>query len=227
MSYHGRNLRALFFAQKKVESKMTKVDAAVKPPKVLPKPRTTEKQWIEAETLFINGEMGLAAISRHLDVTHQSVYNHMKRRGITKGSRSAARTAEIIKAVEAVAITDVSIMAARIKETKEDHYKMASGLAKLTWAEVLKTKQDGVPVSAAMPNLRALDAAMGVLKKAREERWSILGLDKDTYVDEDSLPELVISELTADQVQALQSRSNDFGVDEIGDDDLEVVAEDA
>ena len=50
---------------------------------------------------------------------------------------------------------------------------------------------------------------MNVLTKARMERYAVLGLDKDDYVDEDGLPELVISELTAAQIEELRNRDEE------------------
>ena len=173
------------------------------------KPRITPSQWAEAEAQYALGTATIAMLVKKLGCTRTGVYLHMEKKKIVQGSKAAEHTKKVAEAMEAVTLTDASIIAARIKETKEDHYKMASGLAKLTWAEVLKTKQDGVPVANAFSNLRALDAAMTVLKKAREERWAVLGLDKDTYVDEDSLPELVISELTLEQVQKMRDRADE------------------
>ena len=51
---------------------------------------------------------------------------------------------------------------------------------------------------------------MSVLKKAREERYAVLGLNREDYVDEEGLPELVISELTEEQVEQLRARDNDM-----------------
>ena len=83
---------------------------------------------------------------------------------------------------------------------------MASNLAKLTWSEILKVKQDGQQFSTIQGNLKALDSAMTILKKAREERWAVLGLDKEKDVDSDDLPELVVSELTVEQIEAIRAQ---------------------
>lgn len=193
-----------------------------------PKPRLTTRQWAEAEALYSLGDASLAALAKKFGVQLQTVFQHMKRKGVKRGSKAEEHHKRVVEDVQKAAITDASVMAARIKETKEDHYKMAAGLAKLTWNEILKTKQDGVPVAAAMNNLKALDSAMSVLKKAREERYAVLGLDREDFVDEDGLPELVISELTADQVEQLRATRDDsfddLPTDPIqgGDDDVVV-----
>lgn len=170
----------------------------------------TTRQWAEAEALYATGDATLTQIAEKHGMSMNSVFMHMKRFGIKKNSKKEEHAKAISAAVEAATVGDATVLASRIRETKEEHYKMAAALAKLTWNEILQTKQNGTPVAAAMNNLRALDAAMGVLKKAREERYSVLGLDRTDFVDEEGLPELVISELTAEQILALQARDNDF-----------------
>ena len=176
------------------------------------KPNLSQKEWTEAKTLWESGEVTYSDLAKKFDRHEQSFIRYFNRHGIKKGTSRAKHMKRIEKEVEKAAVNDAAIIAARIKETKEEHYKMASGLAKLTWAEVLKTKQDGVPVATALNNLKALDTAMTVLKKAREERYSVLGLDRPDAIDENDVPELVISELTAEQIALLRERNfNDVG----------------
>lgn len=101
------------------------------------------------------------------------------------------------------------MLAACIRETEEDHYKMAAALAKLTWKEVLDANTASRPMSTALNNLKARDAAMAVLKKAREERYAVLCLDRTDFVDDSPLRELVISELTNEQIEAMRDRQED------------------
>lgn len=171
------------------------------------KGKLSEREWAEATALWEQGAVTYGQLAEKYDRHEQSFAQYFRRRGIKKGSARAKTMAKVESAIEKQLVNDAAIIAARIKETKEEHYKMASGLAKLTWAEVLKAKQDGVPVGSAINNLKALESAMNVLKKAREERYAVLGLDRPDSVDENDVPELVISELTADQIEALRARS--------------------
>ena len=171
--------------------------------------RMTPRQWAEAEALWEAGEVTLDDLATRFDKDRSAFVRYFKKHGIVKGSRAAARKDEVKEAVAAAGIDEATVLANRIRETKEDHYKMSSALAKLVWAEVLTAKKDEKPFSAIKDNLKALDNAMNVLMKARMERFAILGLDKDDYVDEDGLPELVISELTAAQIEELRNRDEE------------------
>lgn len=171
--------------------------------------RMTPRQWAEAEALWEAGEVTLDDLAARFDKDRSAFVRYFKKHGIVKGSRAAARKEEVKEAIAAAGIDEATVLANRIRETKEDHYKMSSALAKLVWAEVLTAKKDEKPFSAIKDNLKALDNAMNVLMKARMERFAILGLDKDDYVDEDGLPELVISELTAAQIEELRNRDEE------------------
>jgi len=177
--------------------------------------RLTPKQWAEAETLWSLGEVSLGDLAKKFGVSEPAISQHMKRNGIKKGSKAEAHKKKVSDEVAKAAIDDATVLAARIRETKEEHYKMATGIAKLAWGEILKARQENAPVSVAMNNLKALDTAMNVMTKARAERYAVLGLDKDDFVDEEGLPELLIQELTADQIEQLRSR--DFSEFTVGD----------
>lgn len=160
-----------------------------------------------------SGEFTQADIARKLKVPNVTVSKHFDRKGLKKGVRQE----ELLKAAQEelmkTAVEDAALVALRIRETKEDHYKMASNLAKLTWAEILTAKQNGAAFSTIQGNIKALEMAMSVLKKAREERYAVLGLDKDVDVDEDDVPDLVVSELTTDEIAVI--RAQDIQLEEL------------
>lgn len=188
-----------------------------KPPaaKTAKKPgtRLTPKQWAEAEALWESGEVTLDDLASKFGRHRSNFSRHFDKLGIKRGAKADAHKKKVHEAVTAAAVDDATVTAARIKETKEDHYKMSSSLAKLVWSEILTAKQGGNPVAVATANLKALDLAATALKKLREERWAVLGLDKTDYIDEDGLPELMISELTAEQLEELRNRDEaDLGL---------------
>lgn len=176
--------------------------AAVKPTRK----RLTRKQWAEIEALWESGAVIYEDLVKKFGLNQSSFERHFKKRGIVKGAKAEATKKKVEEKLAQAAIDEATVIAARIKETKEQHYTMSSNLSKLAWAEILQAKKDLQPVAVAMNNLKALDKAMDILKKAREERWAILGLDRPDAVDPEELPELIISELTAEQIEELRRR---------------------
>lgn len=180
-----------------------KTPTTTKPAKVTLRP----KQWAIAEAMWRKGEGTAEELAKRFGVHRSTILRHMAAKGITQGEAAEETRRKVAATVEATIDDDAAIQSQRIRETKDDHYKMASGLSKLAWNEILKAKAEGVPLAAATSNLKAIDIAMTVLAKARIERWAILGLDRPDAVDTTTLPDLVIKELTAKQIEELQARS--------------------
>lgn len=198
------------------------------------KNKVTPKQWAEMEAIWEAGVMTRKTISDKYKVSERTIQKHMKNKSVNRGAKAAEHREKVEEEIKKAQITDATILAGRIRETKEEHYKMVSGLAKLTWQEILTAKTKQAPMATAMNNLKALDAAISNLAKIRVEKWAILGLDKDTFIDEDGLPELTITELTADEVMALRNRemtefdnipANAIQDGEIEDEENEIVEE--
>lgn len=164
------------------------------------KRQLTTKEWAAAEELWAQGNVTLAGLNKMYGAHPDTFNRHFKKKGIDKGESAAEHATQVKEEVKKNVVDDASVLASRIRETKEDHYKMATALGKLTWREVARIQEKKAEIATALPNLKALDAAMNVLKKVREERWVVLGLDNPDTLSDDDIPELVISELTADQI---------------------------
>jgi hypothetical protein len=153
---------------------------------------------------------------------------------VKRGSKASETRKKVAEEIAKAHVEDTAILVARIRETKEEHYKMVSGLGKLTWQEIVNAKTSGVPFAASLPNLKALETAINNIKKVREEKWSLLGLDKEDVSEDEGLPDLIVSELTADQVEQLRSRDHTAfdelpssdGDNDVGEDDAEDEVED-
>jgi DNA-binding transcriptional ArsR family regulator len=178
------------------------------------KHRLSAKQWAEAEALWESGTVTYEDLMKKFGLAQSSFERHFKKTGTVKGARAAAIKAKVDEKLATAAIDEATVIAARIKETKEQHYTMSANLSKLAYAEILQAKKDGHPVAVALNNLKALDKAMDVLAKGRAERYAILGLDRPDAVNPDELPELVISELTAEQIEELRKR-DEADLDEV------------
>lgn len=168
----------------------------------------TLKQWAEVTALWENGGVTLADLAAKFGCAVSTFERHFKKHAVVKGAKVPALKKKIDVRLENASIDEATILAARIKETKESHYTMVSNLGKLAWNEILQTKKDGAPLAVAMNNLKSIDIATNILKKVREERYAVLGLDRPDAVDPAELPELVISELTAEQIQELRDRDH-------------------
>lgn len=164
------------------------------------------KEWAEAETLWESGNVTLKELSERFKMVEETFSRHFARIGIKKGSKAALASEKVREGVLKTMVDDATVLSTRIRETKEEHYKLSSLLVKLASNEILQAKRDGQPYESKLNNIKALDLAMNVIKKGREERWAVLGLDDPNSVNDDELPELMINEMTAAQIEDMQAR---------------------
>lgn len=184
-----------------------------KRPKMIAKPitegRLTPLQWVEAEVHWESGEFTAEELAQKFGVTRSAVVQHMQQKGVRKGSKVEEYKERVMSEIAKQSNTDAIVTAQRIRETKDQHYKMAEGLAKLGWAEVVRAKTDNAPFSSLERNLKALNGAMDLMAKARIERYAVLGL-VDGEKEQKELSQLVIKELTADQIEELRNREHEL-----------------
>ena len=188
--------------------------------------RMTPAQWAESEALWESGQVTLGDLAKKFDKAEETFSRYFKKKGLKKCAKKDEH-AEMVKEKVADSIADdPTELARRIRETKEEHYKMARALGQLAWREVLKA-QAGGSMAESTPEFKSLKEAMTVLKLVREERWIVLGLDNPDTENEANLPELVISELTADQIEAMQrSQEDDLAMQSLNLEDIEEIEDD-
>jgi hypothetical protein len=195
----------------------TKKPAAAKPKK--PIRRMTVSQRAEAIALWEAGEITLDGLAKKFGKSRQAFIRLFDKEGVKKGSKSAETTKRVTDAVEAGIVDSAAETAKRIRDTKEEHYRMANTLAKLTWKIIADAQAAGQSVGTKLNDMKALQMASNVLKTVREERYAVLGLNEKVHDDDTPLPDLVIRELTEDQIKTMQQTPEG---DPDGDFDLEL-----
>ena len=151
-------------------------------------------------------------LAKRFNISTYTLQKHFKREDVKRGvSKEKAREvalkqAAIMAEKEAKRKADEHLK--RVEETKSEHYSLSRIITKLAAHELTKAANGSAQLGTLGPNFKALDLAISALKKAREERWVVLGLDKDV-IDEDALPELVMSTMTDEQVQELRNMQDE------------------
>ena len=171
--------------------------------------KVSPRTWAEIETLYAAGDLSKRDLALRFSITPVAIDRHMRKAGITFASKAREIAAAAKVATEKAIIDDATVLAGRIKETRDQHYQMSANLAKLVWAEILEARKNGHPVGAVLPNIKALQLAANALKQCREERFAVLGLDRPDAQDPSEIPELIVQELTAEQVEALRHAADE------------------
>ncbi len=182
--------------------------------------RLTTRQWAEAEALWARGEVTLSQLSERYGKDVSAFTKHFRKKGLEKGSKSAEVKEKVEAAIDREMVTEAEITAQRVRETKDEHYKMSKALSQMAFSEVLQAKKSGIQLGAIIANLKAIESAMNTVKKGREERYAVLGLDNGEFIDDEQIPVLNVSDLTEEEIFEIQNGKD--GIDDIPEEDLEI-----
>ena len=170
------------------------------------KPRKNLKpsEWAEIEATWALGEHTLAELADKYDIHPAYLSRTMSKRGIKKG-QDRKKVDEAVKDTILESIKDdAEITAKRIKETKEEHYRYAQVLSKVLFSKVAQAIKDKKAVGDLKEDVITLKNAITALKQAREDRYTILGLDRDPDMDEET-PRLIIDRMTPEEIDEAQT----------------------
>lgn len=197
----------------------------------------TETQKTELLSLWKAGAVTLDDLAKRYKSSLATIKRVISMAGAKKGEDAEEVRKQVEEKVKAAVLDDASVLAQRIRDTKEEHYKMATGLAKLTWNLIATARQNNAPMGALKNDMQALKAAADILKVTREERYMTLGIREEEDPEDKPMPELVISELTAEDIKQMHKAQvqEDLGeldmslgdeeVAQIDDEDGDVVEE--
>lgn len=167
----------------------------------------TESQKAVAIQLWRTGDVTLESLAKQFGRSTRTFTRLFAEAGVEKGEAKA----EIARAVEDElrkrAATRAGLVAERIEETREEHYKMAAGLSKLIWQMIVDARTKKEAVSSASDDIKTLKETLAALAMAQDQRFNALqvGVAKPDN-DLDDLPTLGVAELTQADIEALRKK---------------------
>lgn len=176
----------------------------------------TPAQKAEIVTLWRTGELTLEELATRFEKDVSTIKVVVK--GHKKGELGEEVKKKVTEEIEKGILDDSTVYAQRVRDTKEEHYKMASAIAKLTYATIATAKKESKPLASVAGDVKTLQLAAQTLKITREERYAVLGISITDDNEDKPLPDLIVQELTADDIDELQK--NQLVQDEWGDEDM-------
>jgi DNA-binding CsgD family transcriptional regulator len=176
--------------------------------------RLTPTEWETIKTIWATGNCTANELAKRFGINPETIYLKMKKLGIKKGAEATRYTSQVRKRLEERMNGPAEELADRIRETKENYYKWNKTLAMLTMKEIADAKASGRPMSAITANLKTYDVGAAILARTRSEQFVLLGLDEEKDQTKD-LPSLLISEMTADEVEQVKNRLEDNDDDDL------------
>lgn len=168
--------------------------------------RLSSEQWAEARAAWVTGGVTAEELARRYGCSLRAIQLHMLQHKAEKGSALAKHAAAVEARVLAEALPSNDDLATRIRETREATYANATAIQQLVMNNV-QLAQDPTTALGAVAALRALDLAAAALGRTQRVRWLALGLDKALPAS-DELPELLIREMSAEEVIAIRDQQH-------------------
>lgn len=165
----------------------------------------TAAQTAEAVSLWAAGNVTLEQLSEKYKKDRSTFVRLFNRMGVAKGEKAAEHSKKIAQEIEKGVVDDAAKIAERIRETKEDSYKLAKVIERLISNEIIDARQKNLPIASKAANIKTLVEAAKGLKMTREERYAILEIGADNADEE--IPDLTVNELTAEEIKQIQQAS--------------------
>lgn len=166
--------------------------------------RLTPAEWEQVKLLWEYGNHTLADLSDKFGIRRDTIHRRLKEDGIEKGARAHEAAQAITSGMNDEMAKQAAENVKRIVETRNDHYRYAEVLARMTMGEIVGAKNASQAFATRDANLAALNKAAKTLEVLRKERWVLLGLDREDGDPED-MDELMITELSQEQIEAMQA----------------------
>ncbi|SER26257.1 hypothetical protein SAMN05216548_11417 [Faunimonas pinastri] len=171
--------------------------------------RLTPAQWAEATELWELGQITMSDLVARFGITHTAISSYFKRHKITRGSRKAEVAEAVGSRVKAEAVEAVTNFAmlkrARIEETKQQAYQATTVVHTMVMKALVEAHKGSKPLAAA--EMKHLRAASAILAQVRQERYKILEIENE--IDDNSLPDLIVRDLSDEEITDLQNRDED------------------
>ena len=184
--------------------------------------KRTSAEWAEICALWELGDTTLVELGEKFNMNPEYLCRKLKAAGVNKGAKAGQVISKVkdqlVEAASDAAAEEALKIAAKKKATKEDCYGWIESLQKLTMQKVVSSIKKQEPLSMIKGDIQTLEKAMTIIAVGRKERFDLLGLNGDE-VDPNDLPELIIRELTADEIHSLQNQN--FNEDDLDDFDLD------
>ena len=172
----------------------------IKHPTRAPKKKLFEREWLEIVSLAQNGT-NVPEIARIYKVHHSLIYRGLEKRKIRVGSL-------VKEAAAAQAEQQKKDIIAKIQKTKENDYRFTEFLQTQIIKVVSDTQKANRPIGTCIDDVKTLKLAIEGIKSGTDNKWRILGLDKENQDADAALPELPIRQLTDKEVETIRNRQN-------------------
>lgn len=175
------------------------------------KRRLTSAQWLEIVALAKTG-LPTSEICERFSISKTAFYRGLEQRGCSRATLKKQQQ-------QYAADKDRQELIQNIRATRRDSFKRIEAMERLAVSTIGKQAQRGLPLSEVSGDIKVIERAMNIITRGTSAKWKILGLDKENANADETMPELIVRELTQEEIihirEEQKNSSNDITSEEL------------
>ncbi len=172
--------------------------------------RLSPEQVGEMAAIWEAGGVTQAELAAHFGVSVRTVKKKLAEAGARKGRLADEAVAAAASTFSEAVVADVASLADRIKATREDAYRASQRVQQRTEELVAQAAAGGTELMRVGMEMRVLQTAMQIIERGLKVRAEVTGMR--SVEDDEPMDELIVCELTADQVEEIRRQQKEaFG----------------
>lgn len=163
--------------------------------------RLTDAEWAQIVTKFELGTHTVSDLAKEYNCHYNAISRGLNKRGARKGCRAneiAEVTADAAKDARRARLDEIESMKGR-------YLKYNDFIARLAMQQIQKKIAAGASIVDVKDEIRVLKDLATTIARTRDENYNLYGLYNDDVID-DELPELILTEYTPEELEAIQDR---------------------
>lgn len=175
------------------------------------KRRLTSAQWLEIIALAKTG-LPTSEICERFSISKTAFYSGLERRGYSRATLKKNQQ-------QYSAEKDRQELIENIRATRRDSFKRVEAMERMAVSTIAKASQNGQPLSSVAGDIKVIERVMNIVTRGTNAKWKILGLDRENANADETMPELIVRELTSEEIMHIREEqrrgSNDVTEEEM------------
>lgn len=175
------------------------------------KRRLTSAQWLEIIALAKTG-LPTSEICERFSISKTAFYSGLERRGYSRATLKKNQQ-------QYSAEKDRQELVENIRATRRDSFKRVEAMERMAVSTIAKASQNGQPLSSVAGDIKVIERVMNIITRGTNAKWKILGLDRENANADETMPELIVRELTSEEIMHIREEqrrgSNDVTEEEM------------
>lgn len=181
------------------------------------KRRLTSAQWLEIVALAKTG-LPTSEICERFSISKTAFYSGLERRGYSRATLKKNQQ-------QYSAEKDRQELVENIRATRRDSFKRVEAMERMAVSAIAKASQSGLPLSSVGEDIKVIERVMNIVTRGTSAKWKILGLDRENANADETMPELIVRELTEEEIAHIREEQR-RGANDVTEEEMKMLEQD-